>query len=55
MLKKILVLVLELALMALVIYGAITLLNSISFADGHETAPWCVTELSYMKDFVRYE
>ena len=43
MLKKILKLILELALIALVIYGVLSLVNSFSVADEHETAPWCVT------------
>ena len=44
MLKKILILILELALIALVIYGVLSLVNGFSVADEHETAPWCVTE-----------
>ena len=44
MLKKILKLILELALIAFVIYGILSLVNSFSVADEHETAPWCVTE-----------
>ena len=43
MLKKILVTIIEIALIALVIYAIITVCNGISFAKQHETAPWCVT------------
>ena len=55
MVKKILKLVVEIVLIALVVYGFITIANSISFADGHETAPWCVTQVEYWKGDVRYE
>lgn len=44
MIKKILILFVEIALIALVCYGIVTLLNSISFAEWQETAPWCVVE-----------
>jgi len=47
MLKKILVTLLEIALIALVVYGIITVINGISFADPHETLPWCVTEYKH--------
>ena len=49
MLKKILVTLLEIALIVLVVYGIITVVNGISFADPHETLPWCVTEVNYGK------
>lgn len=49
MLKKILITILEIVLMALFIYGVVTVVNGISFADQHETIPWCVTEVQYGK------
>jgi len=47
MLKKILITLIEILLMALVVYGIITVINSISFADKYETIPWCVTEYKH--------
>lgn len=47
MLKKILILLLEIALIALVIYWFVSIVNGISFADSHETAPWCVTVINH--------
>lgn len=47
MFKKILILLLEIALIALVIYGIVAIVNGISFADSHETAPWCVTVIEH--------
>ena len=47
MLRKILVTLIQIALIALVVYGIITFINSISFADQHETLPWCVTEYKH--------
>lgn len=47
MLKKILVTLLEIALIALVVYGIITVINGISFAKQYETLPWCVTEYKH--------
>jgi hypothetical protein len=41
--KKILVTVIEIALIAFVVYAVITVCNGISFARQHETVPWCVT------------
>lgn len=47
MLKKILVTLLEIALLALAVYAITTIIYSISFADPHETLPWCVTEYKH--------
>jgi len=47
MFKKILILIVELALMALVIYGIVTIFDSITAAEEHETVPWCVTEYKH--------
>lgn len=47
MLKKILVTIIEIALIALVIYSIVTVLNGVQFADAHEMTPWCVTEIKH--------
>lgn len=47
MLKKIIILILELALMIMVCYAVFSFLNSVgarSDSAWKETAPWCVTE-----------
>ena len=43
MLKKILKTLLEIALIAFVMYMIITVCNGITLAKKYETVPWCVT------------